>query len=134
VILCDTGPLVALVDRDDPYHQQCVAALQDLEVLISTWPCFTEAMHMLYRAGGHRAQEVLWGFWEDGLLDLHSAEESEWGRMRALMRKYSDSPMDLADASLVTAAEELGLRRVFTTDSHFRAYRIADRHAFELLP
>lgn len=42
--------------------------------------------------------------------------------------------MDLADASLVTAAERIGTTRVFTVDGHFRAYRIEDRHAFEVLP
>jgi predicted nucleic acid-binding protein len=133
VTLCDTDPLVALVDRDAPYHQRCVAALNDIEKLVSTWPCFTEAMHLL-RRGGHRAQETLWGYWADGLLELHTAAQSEWGRMRALMRQYRDAPMDLADASLVTAAEHLGLRRIFTVDGHFRAYRIDGKHAFEILP
>lgn len=108
--LCDTGPLVALVDRDDPYHNRCVAALAQVEALISTWPCFTEAMHLLRRSGGHRAQDELWGYWEDGLVELHLPAEPESRGMRALMRKYSDAPMDLADASLVTAAEQLGVR------------------------
>lgn len=131
--LCDTGPLVALVDRDDPYHERCRAALDQMETLISTWPCFTEAMHLL-RRGGHRAQDTLWSYWADGLLDLHTATPPEWERMRALMRQYQDAPMDLADDSLVAAAEQLGINRVFTVDSHFRAYRTDDRRAFEVVP
>lgn len=131
--LCDTGPLVALVDSDDPYHELCVAALTKVETLISTWPCFTEAMHLL-RRNGHRAQDALWGYWSDGLLNLHTAEEPEWGRMRALMQQYRDAPMDLADASLVSAAERLGLRSVFTIDSHFHAYRIQGKDAFHVIP
>lgn len=131
--LCDTGPLVALVDRDDPYHQRCVAALPDVEKLVSTWPCFTEAMHLLRRVG-HRAQDTLWGYLADGLIELDTAAESEWERMRALMRQYRDAPMDLADASLVAAAERLGIHRVFTIDRHFSAYRIQGQHAFEVIP
>lgn len=118
--LCDTGPLVALIDRDDPYHERCVAALERETTLITTWHCFTEAMHLLRRAGGHRAQDALWGYLGEELITLYESEEREWPRMRTLMRKYSDAPMDLADASLVSAAERLGLRRVFTLDRHFR--------------
>lgn len=132
--LCDTGPLVALLDRDDPHHGRCTAALHGLEFLVSTWQCFTEAMHLARRAGGHRAQEALWKYWEDGLLSLHASGEGESARMRELMHQYRDTPMDLADASLVTAAEWLQLRQVFTLDQHFRAYRIHGLHAFEVIP
>jgi predicted nucleic acid-binding protein len=50
------------------------------------------------------------------------------------MEKYSDAPMDLADASLVAVAESLSLGRVFTLDSHFRIYRLADGSVLELVP
>lgn len=134
MILCDTGPLVALINRDDPDHLRCAAALADEDFLVSTWQCFTEAMHLLHRRGGHTAQETLWSYWEDGVLALHASDEGESVRMRELMRQYKDAPMDLADASLVTAAEWLELRRVFTLDKHFNAYRIHGRHAFEVVP
>lgn len=132
--LCDAGPLVALIDTGDEHHHRCSAALEEVENLISTWHCLVEAMYLLYRSGGHKAQEALWAFWENGLLNVYVTEGEEWTRMRDLMRKYHDTPMDLADASLVCAAEQLGIRHVFTVDSHFRAYRIEDQHAFEILP
>lgn len=49
MILCDTGPLVALIDRDDLYHTQSVAALNTLPAspLLTTWPCLVEAMYLL---------------------------------------------------------------------------------------
>ena len=50
------------------------------------------------------------------------------------MRQYADTPMDFADASLVAAAEALGIGRVFTIDSHFYAYQRADGQDFEVLP
>jgi len=73
VTLCDTGLLVALVDRDDPHHARCVAALQTLpaQPLLITWPCLTEAMNLLWRAGGLPAQDELWGYLAGGLVVLH---------------------------------------------------------------
>jgi predicted nucleic acid-binding protein len=106
VILCDTGPLVALLDGDDPHHERLLRSLNDLppEPLLTTWPCLVEGMYLLGRAGGHAGQEELWGFLTDGLLTLHLSSLAELDRMRALMSQYRDTPMDLADASLVAAA------------------------------
>lgn len=54
--------------------------------------------------------------------------------MHALMVRYQDTPMDLADAYLVAAAEVLGVRQVFTLDSDFHIYRLPGNEAFEVLP
>lgn len=91
-------------------------------------------MHLVGKAGGFSARDALWDFHAGGLVRLYLPEEDEWLRMRHLMRQYSDTTMDLGDASLVTAAERLGLRRIFTLDGHFRAYRILGRDAFEVVP
>jgi len=50
------------------------------------------------------------------------------------MEKYRDTPMDLADASLVAAAESPGLRRIFSLDSDFLVYKINGASAFEAVP
>lgn len=125
-----------MVDRDDPYHRQCTAALVDIpsDGFVTTWPCLAEAMHLLGRKLGFTGQEHLWELLEDKVISLIRSGDHDWGRMRVLMRQYRDTPMDLADASLVTAAERLGIHRVFTIDNHFRAYRIQGRRAFELVP
>ena len=91
-------------------------------------------MYLLWRAGGSPAQEDLWDYLADELVVLHTPEAGEWEHMRTLMRQYHDAPMDLADASLVVAAERLNLRRIFTLDSHFRAYRIDGTHPFDIVP
>jgi predicted nucleic acid-binding protein len=136
MILCDTGPLVALIDQDDSFHTRCVAALSTLpaEPLLTTWPCLVEAMYLLWRASGSPAQEELWGYLADELVVLHTPEAGEWERKRTLMRQYYDAPMDLADASLVVTAERLRLRRIFTLDSYFHAYRIDGTYTFEVVP
>lgn len=53
--------------------------------------------------------------------------------MRELMRRYRDTPMDFADASIASADGRLATRRVFTPDRHFHVDRIDDRHAFEVV-
>ncbi len=90
-------------------------------------------MYLLYQSIGYDAQEELWSWVEDGLLQLHLPNEEEWHRMRVLMALYEDAPMDLADASLVAAAEALSLTRVFTFDRHFYAYRLANGDALEVI-
>lgn len=134
--LTDTGPLVALLDADDPYHAACVAAVQRLpsDPLLTTWVCFAEAMYLLGAVGGYRYQATLWHLRATGRLVLHDLTLVEADRMAALMEKYRDTPMDLADASLVAVAESCSLRRVFTTDTDFYIYRLADGSALEVVP
>lgn len=134
--LTDTGPLVALLDADDSSHMVCMAAAQRLPSgpLLTTWVCFTEAMYLLGSVGGYRYQAALWALRTTGRLILHDLSFAEADRMATLMAQYRDTPMDLADASLVVVAESRGLRRVFTIDSDFYVYRLADGSALEVIP
>jgi predicted nucleic acid-binding protein len=125
-----------MINRADPNHARCVFAARSLPPgpLLTTWACLTEAMHLLGRADGLRGQDALWEFVAKKRLALHVPGANEWERIRVLMRQYADAPMDLADASLVVAAETLKVSRVFTLDRHFRAYRIDGAQAFEVVP
>jgi predicted nucleic acid-binding protein len=91
-------------------------------------------MYLLGRRGGFRSQNELWKFVEKGLVEFDVPAPGEWERMRDVMARYEDLPMDVADASLVTAAERLGTGLVFTIDSHFRAYRIRGTGTFDVVP
>lgn len=91
-------------------------------------------MYLLGRAAGFPAQDELWGYLADGLRIPIVPEPDDWGRMRALMRQDRDTPMDLADASLVAAAERVASRRMFTLDRHFHAYSLHDGQAFAIVP
>lgn len=134
--LCDAGPLVAIIDRDDAHHERCIAALETLPAggLLITWACLAEAMYLLGRKVGWIGQEAAWEYLFEGLLQLHHHSDQERERMRSLMRDYADTPMDFADASLVAAAETMGQRRVFTIDRHFYAYRLRRGLAFHVVP
>jgi len=136
MILTDTGPLIALLDRRDNHHQDCLDALTRLpaEPMLTTWPCLTEAMYILGAVGGYRYQSGLWRFIDDGKLELHDLASSDIEKMAALMKKYQDTHMDLADASLVAVAESLKCKQIFTIDSDFYIYRLSDGSALEIIP
>ena len=133
--LTDAGPLIAIIDADEPDHHDCLAALDDLALpLVTTWPAFTEAMYLLGQAGGNRGQRALWSLVKTGRLVVVDLSASAVERSAQLMDKYADRPMDLADATLVAFAEEQGQRRIFTLDSDFAIYRIRGRQRFDIVP
>lgn len=134
-MLTDAGPLIALIDAAEPDHARCRDALETIRLpLLSTWPAFTEAMYLLARAGGAGGQQALWRLALRGDLEVIAPSAHAVERTAALMKKYADRPMDLADASLVALAEERDLTRIFTLDSDFHIYRINGRRRFEIVP
>ncbi|GIV05773.1 MAG: pilus biogenesis protein [Fimbriimonadales bacterium] len=136
MILCDTGPLVAVLNRNDPQHARCAAVLRTLPAapLLTTVPCLVEAMYLLRRVGGAEGQSRLWQMRQEGKLVIYLHTDAELDMIEARMRQYKDVPMDFADASLVVAAESLGLREIFTLDNHFYAYRVSTGEAFIVYP
>jgi hypothetical protein len=133
-VLVDAGPLVALLDQADPEHEECVATLKTLhDPLITVWPAFAEAMYLLGRSW--RGQKALWSRLETEALALAPLDETDASRMRELMEKYRDLPMDLADAALVRVAERESLTEIFTLDrKHFSIYRPGRRRRFSIVP
>jgi predicted nucleic acid-binding protein len=133
--LTDASTLIALLDSDDPGHAECRRALDTVRFpLATTWPAFTEAMHILGRAGGWSGQAALWQLVEQGDLVVEAPSAPAVERAASLMQTYSDRPMDLADATLVALAEERELSEIFTLDNDFRFYRLNGRRHFALLP
>lgn len=133
-ILLDAGPLIALIDRSDSNHARCRDALASItDPLVSTWPVVTEAMYLL--GFSWKAQDGLWDLLATRAIELAPIDHIDAPRMRELMFKYRDLPMDLADATLVRVAERERLKRVFTLDRrHFTLYRPARLGRFLILP
>jgi len=137
VILVDTGPFVALFDPRDHQHVRCSAVLASLnQALITTIPVLTEAFLLLPAAS--RGAANLRAFIVRGGISLWFMDASGLQRALNLMEQYADHPMDLADASLVTAAEALLVRKIFTLDrDDFATYRVRRGRAlqpFEIVP
>ena len=134
MIILDTGPIVALFDNDDAYHNPCVDILKSIrEPLITTWPVVTEAFYLLNFSD--LVQDNLWKFIQRGGVGLAPLEQNMFSRCRELMKKYHDLPMDLADATLVVLGETMNLKDVFTLDHRdFNVYRPKHRKRFKLVP
>jgi hypothetical protein len=128
MILVDTGPFVALFEPQDLYHRPCVDILATIQdTLITTVPVLTEAFHLL--GPGSKASANLRLFICRGGVQVTHLQYEQLFRAFALMDTYADHPMDLADASLVTAAEWLDTNQIMTVDRRdFAAYKIRKGH------
>ena len=134
MILVETGPLVALIHEDDDLHPRCKEVLLSLrDSLATVWPVLTEAMYLLNFSW--EAQSALWEMVEAGAVELLPLGNNDIPRMKELMRKYRDLPMDLAEAAPVRVAERERLRRIFTLDRRdFQVYRPSRLGRFAILP
>lgn len=133
--LVDAGVLVGWLDARDPRHAESVGALREIAgKLWTTWPAATEAAHFLWRE--HPAgRDALLKMIEDGALGLARLDAEDAPRLRQLITKYADLPMDLADATLVRIAEREGIDTVLTFDRRdFKVYRAAGLGALKILP
>jgi predicted nucleic acid-binding protein len=128
MILVDAGPLVALFDPKDGQHDRCARLLKGLhEPLWTSVPVLTEVFHML--GPDSMGSDGVRDFVQRGGLSVWFLDDISLTRAFELMEQYRDHPMDLADASLVAAAETLGARKVFTIDrKDFATYRVRRGH------
>lgn len=132
--LCDTGPLFALVDSTQTQHIPVIKTLAKISTpLVTTWACFAEAMYLSLDRGGWRMQEQLCKLLLDNILTFYEIKNTEYHRLFVLLEKYRDRPMDLADATLVIAAEGLKENNILTLDSDFFFYLINDSDAFNVI-
>ncbi|MBI2211844.1 MAG: PIN domain-containing protein [Deltaproteobacteria bacterium] len=133
-LLLDTGPFVALVDRSERLHDDCVAALERWTgSIITTEAVLTETLYLV--GPEWKAQKVCLEFILRGAFQLIPSSQASLRRVAALMDRYRNVPMDFADATLVALAEELETDWVFTLDRRgFSTYRLGRRKAFQLIP
>ena len=132
--LVDTGPFVSYIDRTDPSHPTVAASLDTFSgQLATTSAVVTEVMHFLSDVvDGPLVFAELLAVSETRIVDL--TEPAQVGVAARLMRKYADTPMDYADATLVLAAEALGVTDILTLDRRgFSTYRVAKGRAFRLV-
>src|SRR5262245_17019489 len=133
-LLLDTGAVVSLLDRSQTHHLACRRAFADWTgPVVSTEAVLTEATHLLAGVPGGRAACV--DFFLSGGAVLVPSSTASLQRVRKLLDKYGDLPMDFADATLVSLAEELDCNVVFTTGrTDFSVYRVKSRKPFRVVP
>jgi predicted nucleic acid-binding protein len=122
-VLVDAGPLIALFDRDDNYHEAVKDFLSKGQYkFVSTAAVLMEVSYMLNFSVGAQMDFFEWVL-KKGLI-LYDVECGGIYRIIQLIRKYSDLPIDFADATLVLAAEKTGIRSIISIDSDFDIYRL----------
>lgn len=133
-VLIDTGPLVAILSREDVHHERCVAALADLPApLLTCWPVVTEAVWLL-RKNAPAVRGLFRGFAE-GPWQLVPVEAEALPWLEAFLDRYRKLGAQLADACLVYLAEREGIDTVFTLDHRdFSVYRYKRNKSFKLIP
>ncbi len=120
--LIDAGPLIALFDKDDKFHEFIREFLKRYEGrLYTTWPVITEVLHMLDFSIDTQIDFLKWI--KRGALDVKQITIDDISRIIDLSEKYSDVPMDFADASLIIVSELENIKEIISIDSDFYIYR-----------
>lgn len=133
-LLLDTGPLVAYLNARDPAHADATSCVDAFSGdLHTTAAVITEAMHLVRAATDGPA--LLAEFVTASRARVHDfAQPAELRAAAALMAKYSDTPMDYADATLVLLAERIDVLDVLTLDRRgFTVYRTPKGQALRML-
>jgi predicted nucleic acid-binding protein len=135
MVIADTGYWLALANPRDRFHRRAVEFGKSLQDdLITTWPVMTETCHLLLTRLHPSAQLRFIDKAHQGWFQVFPLTQQHMGRVHALMSRYLDLPMDLADASLVILAEELGHGNILSTDQRdFQTYRWKHHHPFRNL-
>lgn len=134
--LVDAGPLYAVADANDDEHEACVELLTVLVgPLVVPVLVAAEVVQLLEARLGAEAEVRFVGALAAGELVVESVSAADWERVAELVWQYRDLPLGTVDASLVAAAERLGIVTVATLDRrHFSVVRPAHAAAFDLLP
>ncbi|MDP3016843.1 MAG: PIN domain-containing protein [Deltaproteobacteria bacterium] len=134
LVMMDTGPWVALIDRSEERHEECVEWLRDFRGnIFSSEAVLTEVLYLLNFSS--RARSAALDFVLSGAIILVPPSLESLKRVKRLMEKYKDIPMDYADATLVSIAEDLSITEVVTFDvKDFSIYRLSSKQPFVILP
>ncbi len=131
-VIADTGPLVALFDAADEFHDWAMASLGKIrEPLLTSEAVLGEALFLL--APLKKSRAAFLEFWMEGGLVVSFEAETQKSALTALMKKYHDLPMSLADASIVRMSELFADATVWTLDRHFSICRRLGRKSIPLL-
>ena len=132
--IMDTGPWVALIDRSESRHTDCVAWFKDFSgTLYSTEAVLTEVLYLLNFS--IQAQTAAIDFVLNSIVQMIPSGSDSFESVRDLMVKYSDLPMDYADATVVCLAQHTDIHQIVTFDrKDFSVFRPEKGKYFQIVP
>ena len=136
MVIADTGPLYALIDRSDTWHERVTAwwtaQARHIRVPVTVLP---EVCYLLQTRISAQAEQAFVRSVANGELIIEPVESDDVIRASALMREYLDFPLGFVDATVIAVAERLGAREILTTDRrHFSAVRTNGSRLVSLVP
>ncbi|MEE4603609.1 MAG: PIN domain-containing protein [Desulfobacteraceae bacterium] len=134
IAILDTGPWVALIDRSESRHAECVQWLKDFSGrLYSTEAVLTEVLYLLNFS--IIAQCAALDFILESVVEIVPANTKSLKKTKNLMKKYADLPMDFADATIVCLAMDTGMQNIITFDKKdFAIYKLSKTKSFTIIP
>ncbi len=132
--ILDTGPWVALIDRSEDRHEVCVQWLRSFSGhLYSTEAVLTEVQYLLNFS--IKAQSAALDFVVEAVVDIIPLSVESTKNCKKLIQKYSDLPMDYADATIVSLANDIGIKDIVTFDQKdFSIYKFSGKKNFHIYP
>lgn len=136
MIIVDSGPVIAMCNGNDKWHEACANLLESAKgPLCLAQPLLAEIGYMLARSAGPKVEADFLNDVADGLYQLVALTPEDVRRSAELVAKYADFPLGTSDACVIAIAERLQVRKIATLDRrHFSAVRPNHVQAFELLP
>jgi uncharacterized protein len=132
-LVCDTGPLLAVLNDRDKHHAASVALFDGALIVPSL--IVTEVCYLAQTQVGPQAEARFLDSIVARELTIEHPTEQDWSRIAQLVRQYAGFPLGVADASVITIAERLGVTQLASIDHrHMRAVKPAHCDGFELLP
>ena len=130
----DTGPWVALIDRSESKHSECVQWLKNFSGrLYLTEAVLTEVLYILNFS--ITAQCAALDFVLKSVVEIVPSTTGSLKKTKNLMKKYADLPMDFADATIVCLATETGMQNIVTFDKKdFAIYKLPKKKSFTIMP
>lgn len=134
--LVDAGPLIAIFGERDQDHERCVEALRVLRLpLLTCWPVLAEVAYLLQSRFGEEAVHKLLRSVDGQFLRILPLDESDVPAIDAIIAKYADNRLQLADAALMHLAHRERVSAVFTIDhKDFSVYQLPSGKHLTLLP
>jgi len=135
-LVVDAGPLYALADRDDAFHEECLDLLGSFpgSIIVPTL-VITEVAFLIGARLGARAEVLFAQDLAEGTFVVDPVHPADWVRIAELVAAYRDFPLGIADASVIACAERHRVLEVATLDRrHFAAVLPIHGTAFTLLP
>ena len=134
IAIIDTGPWVALIDRSETRHGDCVQWLKNFSGrLYSTEAVLTEVLYLLNFS--IIAQCAAMDFVLEAVIEIVPVNIKSLRKTKNLMKKYADLPMDFADATIVCLATDTGMQNIVTFDrKDFATYKLPNKKRFTIMP